>query len=174
MAGSKREKRPGVWELRVHISGGRYKHKVVRGTDHEADVALLHFASDTLKHRTPTGQVPTLGQVFEAWLSDKSNVTDETRRRYRYQFEKHAPANKKVDQIRPRDIRDIYRKMRQEKLGAWSIRGLNNILSAVLERLVTLVADSLDSYGALYAEEEKTLRRLSKRLSEGMVVSSKA
>lgn len=78
MAGSKRERRPGVWQLRVSVKRHDGKYGLVeetfRGTEAQADRALAKLVAKVDDGKV-TGDARTIAQLAEAWLTHLESLT---------------------------------------------------------------------------------------------------
>jgi integrase len=90
MSGSIREKRPGVWELRVFVGRDpvtrkfRYSSRSVSGTKREAQRVLNEMAVDA-DRGLYTGTGTPFRLLVEKWLElAKNDLSPSTIRRYRY------------------------------------------------------------------------------------------
>jgi integrase len=86
MAGSKRERRPGVWELRVHDPTAKsgQRSRTFHGGQREADRALAAFVTEIDQARAAAPAAGTFGDLLERWLTHcKPNVTAKTWYGYR-------------------------------------------------------------------------------------------
>lgn len=89
MAGSKREKRPGVWELRVYAGRGadgrdRYRSRTFHGGTRDADRALAALVTQVDQARADAPAAGTFGDLLERWLAHcRPNVTAKTWHGYR-------------------------------------------------------------------------------------------
>jgi integrase len=72
--GSKRQKATGVWELRVHISAGKYRSRTFRGSAKKADTALRALIGEVEAERARPAAGVTLGEWIEQWLARVSKV----------------------------------------------------------------------------------------------------
>ena len=89
MAGSLREKRPGVWELRVYLgreplSGRkRYRSRTVQGGRRAAEVELAQLVTEA-HQEGPLTEPATVAQLFDRWLDlAERDLSPTTLRNYR-------------------------------------------------------------------------------------------
>jgi integrase len=90
-SGSLRERRPGVWEIRIAVATdpvtGRSIQRsfTTRGSRTEAEARCAELAADYAAHRgvREAGPFITVGQVFERWLSSDHDWAPSTWSSYR-------------------------------------------------------------------------------------------
>lgn len=124
MAGSKRERSPGVWELRVYLGDRRQVSRTHRGDERSADRALARLVVevDDGEHErepAPDRDDPTLAEWLEAWFArespDWSPTSTATARSH---IDHHiAPelGDLRLSEIRLRDVELWIRDLRDRK-----------------------------------------------------------
>src|SRR5579872_6460927 len=95
MRGSKLERSPGVWRLRVFIGNHpvtgnpRQVTRTFRGTKREAETALSNFVADVVNGQAPIGGSVTLGEYLDGWLDHiTSNRSSTTVRGYGFKIKR--------------------------------------------------------------------------------------
>jgi integrase len=129
-SGSKREVRPGVWQLRV---GGR--SKTVRGTSKQAERALATFVAAHGSQDHDGSE--TLEQLIDAWLPVAA-IEPSTRLTYDSAL-KHLPArmrSAKVTALRLRQFDQMYANLAAAGVGANTVAKLHTALSSALTEAV--------------------------------------
>lgn len=116
MRGSKRERRPGVWELRVHVgrdpSTGRdrYRSRTVHGGKRAADRALAELVAEVTRARPSSSA--TFAELVEAWLElAERDLSPTTLRTYRSIADKRvlpALGDVPVERLTARDLDGLY------------------------------------------------------------------
>lgn len=130
-SGSKREVRPGVWQLRA---GGRSSTFVGTGKEAERELARLVAVGDG--SRRPAS-VPTLTELLAQWQST-ARLESSTQTTYGHVLA-HLPAKfgaQRIDRLTLRDFDKLYADLERQGVGAPTIRKLHTILSAALTRAV--------------------------------------
>lgn len=126
-SGSKREVRPGVWQLRA---GGRSTTFRGTGKEAEAELARLVVIADSPRR---LAAVPTLTELLAQWQS-VANLEQSTRENYRYVLA-HLPTElgrKRVDKLVLRDFDKLYADLVRKGVGVPTIRRLHRIVSTAL------------------------------------------
>jgi integrase len=132
-SGSKRERRPGVWELRANGAS-----KTFHGGAREAERELR-----TLIDRTGRAQVSadsTLGELLDAWLPD-AVLAKRTRDSYANVLRLHLAADHRlratrVHELQLRDFDRLYLELGRAGVGAQTVRKLHTALSSALTEAV--------------------------------------
>ena len=130
-SGSKREVRPGVWQLRA---GGRSSTFVGTGKEAERELARLVAVGDG--PRRPAS-VPTLAELLAQWQST-ARLESSTQTTYGHVLA-HLPVKfgaQRIDRLTLRDFDRLYADLERQGVGAPTIRKLHTILSAALTRAV--------------------------------------
>lgn len=144
MRGSKRELRPGVWELRVSLgkdpATGKWKQlsKTFRGGSRAADAALRDLVDERVPARSD-GVGATFGQLLDEWLdeTERLDLSPTTIRNYKSQVEHTIrPRLGKVllSRLTPKHLDDLYGVMKDGGSSAKSIRNIHAIISAALHQ----------------------------------------
>ncbi|HOY81698.1 MAG TPA: site-specific integrase [Rhodoglobus sp.] len=117
MRGSKRQRKPGVWELRAYIGRvdgiDRQKSVTFRGSAAAADKALRKLIDDVEdgKH-APRTDPGTVAEMLERWLTDRHrDWAPRTASENRYFVERHLiPRIGKMQaaKVRPPDLKALY------------------------------------------------------------------
>lgn len=147
MAGSKREKRPGVWELRVYAGrvGGRsqYVSRTHRGDSKSAEVALARLVVEVAdgQHRPPPPpdpDDPNLAEWLEDWYARRSPSWSPTSAATaRSHIDHHiAPAlgHHRLSELRLRDVEQWVAALRDKGLAPATVRRVFGVLHSALEQ----------------------------------------
>jgi integrase len=131
-SGSLREKRPGVWELRV---AGR--SKTVRGGRKEAERALAAMVTATPGGKRPRELGVTLGRLLDEWLT-AARIEASTRSTYEAALAHLPPAVRKVklDALELRTFDRLYSDLERAGVSVHQIRKLHTVLSSALTAAV--------------------------------------
>ncbi len=146
MRGSKRELRPGVWELRVSLgydpeSGKRHQvSKTFHGGARAADAALRDLVDHQAPGRTD-GMGVTVGQLLDRWLEEceRLDLSPTTIRNYRSQVNgtiRPRLGKLKLHQLTPKHLDDLYGALKDAGKSPKTIRNVHAILSAALHQAV--------------------------------------
>ena len=130
-SGSKREVRPGVWQLRA---GGR--SSTFRGTGKEAERELARLVAVASGPRR-TATVPTLTQLLAQW-QESARLEQSTLETYRHVLA-HLPAKfgaQRIDRLTLRDFDKLYADLERQGVGAATVRKLHTVMSAALSQAV--------------------------------------
>jgi integrase len=142
--GSKREKRAGVWELRVFqghdpLTGSpRYLSRTVHGGVRDADRELAKLV-------TSVGGVVdariTVGDLLDKWLEHIESLgrSPSTMRGYRSGIERAirpALGRHRLDKLTPRDLDAFYRAFSESGRAPRTVLGVHRILHTALEQAV--------------------------------------
>lgn len=144
MRGSKRELRPGVWELRVSLgkdpATGKWKQlsKTFKGGARAADAALRDIIDQQVPVRSD-GVGATFGQLLDEWLeeTERLDLSPTTIRNYKSQVEHTIrPRLGKVllSRLTPKHLDDLYGVLKDSGSSAKSIRNVHAIISAALHQ----------------------------------------
>lgn len=148
MAGSKRERRPGVWELRVHAGGRRYVSRTHRGDERSADVALARLVVDVAdgNHRRPGPTAepddPTLLEWMTGWIDrqapDWSPTSEATARSHlEHHIARSRLAAMPLSTIRRRDIELWLHDLRDKGLAPSTRIRIFGVVRSALEQAET-------------------------------------
>jgi integrase len=144
MRGSKRQRSPGVWELRVYVgqdpATGTEKtlSKTFRGPARAADAALRELLEAQAPNRAD-GIGVTFGQLLDRWLveCERMELSPTTMRSYRSQVERvlrprlggiHA------SRLSAKHLDDLYGAMRADGKSPKTIRNLHATVSSALHQ----------------------------------------
>lgn len=128
-SGSKREVRPGVWQLRVGGASSTF-----RGTGKQAEAELGRLIVANAGVRSPV-KVPTLRQLLDTWLAG-ARLEQSTRATYGHVLA-HLPdkvAKLPIDRLTLRTFDELYAELERQGVGAATVRKLHTILSAALSK----------------------------------------
>lgn len=144
MQGTKREIRPGVWEIRVPLgkdpATGRYRQlsRTVHGGARDANRAISELqVLQTGDERSALGR--RFGQLLDAWLGEceRLELSPTTLRNYRSHVKRTIrPALGAVplDRLSARNLDILYGEMRQRGLTTKTIRNHHAVISAALHQ----------------------------------------
>lgn len=135
--GSLRERRPGVWELRVGAgrdpASGKYRqqHKTVHGTERQARRALAALVGDVDGGRRPRA-TGTLAELLAQWLAQaEADLSPSTMREYRRLVDRRilpALGARPLAKVTVVELEDFYRGLVRSGLGAGSVRQVHAII----------------------------------------------
>jgi len=126
-SGSKREKRPGVWELRAHGRSSTFK-----GTSKEAERALAKLVAAAPSVRLASSSM-TLGELVEQWRAS-ARLATATKANYDAAL-KHLPASvakMKLEALTLRTFDALYADLERSGVGGPMVRKLHAALSSAL------------------------------------------
>lgn len=109
-AGSKRQKAPGVWELRATQADGARISRTIHGSESDAEAALVQLLKELAGGITPAPKSLTLGKHLQNWLAESAihRVDDGTYRAYALTVTQHILphpiARMPLVMVRPQDI----------------------------------------------------------------------
>ena len=146
MPGTRRERRRGVWELRVHVGQdpktGKYRQisKTFYGSARGADDALRDLL-EKYRHGRPDGIGASLSDVLDRWIEECERVglSPTTVRNYRSRTERTIrPALGKIQlaRLRARHLDDLYGQLKSEGRAPKTIRNTHAIIAAALHQAV--------------------------------------
>jgi integrase len=125
MRGSMRQRRPGVWELRVHLGRDpltgkvRQRSQTFHGGKRQAQGALAELVADSAEMRAPATE-GTVGFLLDEWFSGEvDDWSPTTAKRYRGIIEAHLRPTIGAVELRkltPKHLDDLYRAMGAEGL----------------------------------------------------------
>ena len=145
MKGTKDERSPGVWRLRVFIGrdpvtgNPRQVTRTFRGTKKQADTALAEFLTEVSNRSVPVDVSTTLGAFLDRWLDHiEPNRSPSTILGYRHKIEriKKQLGNVRLDKLTPQHLDRAYRVWQDEGLHASTVHHLHRVLSAALRQAV--------------------------------------
>ena len=138
MAGSKREKKPGVWELRY-----RGISRSVHGGARDADRALRQFVQEIERGTVSDRRKTTLGQLLDEFMDLAAHgprpLATTTRNRYRYAIKgqiKPALGDRRIDKLTSFELDRLYRSLLASGLKPASVRKVHNIIRRALGQAV--------------------------------------
>ena len=127
-SGSKRERTPGVWEIRAYGLSQTF-----RGTAKQAEGALAKFVTENSHGQVAPGSA-TFGQLIDRWL-EVAQIEPSTRTAYEGVLELHLPAEVrswKLNKLQLGDFDRLYARLTRDGVQAYPIRKLHTALSAAL------------------------------------------
>lgn len=145
MRGTKDERSPGVWRLRVFtgrdpVTGNpRQVTRTVRGTKKEADTALAQFVTEVTSGRLPVAASVPLAHFLERWLDHiRPHRSPTTIKGYRHKIERinGMLGGVRLDRLTAQHLDRAYRAWLDEGLQASSVHHLHRVLSAALRQAV--------------------------------------
>ena len=145
MAGSKRERAPGVWQLTVTL-GSDYKgqprrfYKTVRGTEKEAERELALFYADCIRGNTARGTEQTVEHMVRGYIEErpKGSLKENTLKGYRDILTcRIAPyiGDLRLTRATPRTLQGWVDDL-ADRYHPKSVRNAVGLLSASFERLI--------------------------------------
>jgi len=146
MKGSKREIRPGVWELRVHagtdlVTGKpRYVSRTVHGGPRLVSREMARLVAEVSAKRV-VGTNVTFGSLLDTWLGHLEALgrSPTTIKGYRSKVEsaiKPALGDVSLDRLGPADLDRFYRSRVQYGNSPRTIAGMHRVISSVLSQAV--------------------------------------
>jgi integrase len=143
--GTKTERSPGVWRLRVFvgsdpITGNPLQlSRTFRGTKRQADSALAAFLSDVLTGEAPMLGTTTLAEYLDRWLAHITPTRSPTTiRGYKFKIKRidNKLGNIQLGKLTAQHIDRAYRAWLDEGLDPSSVHHLHRVLSAALRQAV--------------------------------------
>lgn len=142
MAGSKRERRPGVWELIVYLGRDpvtgkkRWKSETFRGGERTAEKRLAALATELDNEKPSSSQ--SIGFLLDEYLRllKRENRSASTLRTYGVYVEKYLrPALGKIrmDKLTAGDVRQLEAMMTEQNKAPSTIRQVHAILRGALK-----------------------------------------
>lgn len=142
--GSKRQVRPGVWELRVSLGNDpvtgnlRQLSKTFHGGSRAADAALRDLVDQQAPGRAD-GVGATVGQLLDRWLEEceRLDLSPTTIRTYKAQITKTIRprlGKLKLSQLTARHLDDLYGAMKDASKSPKTIRNHHAVVSAALHQ----------------------------------------
>ena len=146
MKGTKREKRKGVWELRVYVGTDSAKgtprqiSRTFHGGARAADDALRSLVEQSGEGRQD-GLGNTFGQLLDRWLveCERLDLSPTTMRTYRAQIEqtiRPALGRLQLSRLTPKHLDDLYGAMKERGAAPKTIRNHHAIMSSALHQAV--------------------------------------
>lgn len=145
MKGTKDERSPGVWRLRVFIGldpvtgNPRQVSRTFRGTGREADTAMAKFLAEVASGKAAGGGSTTVGEFLDQWLEHiKPHRSPTTIRGYRFKIAriKKRVGSVRLDKLTAQHLDRAYRAWLEEGLDPSSVHHLHRVLSAALHQAV--------------------------------------
>jgi integrase len=143
MRGSMRQRKPGVWELRVHlgrdpVSGKvRQRSKTVHGGRRDAERHLAELVAGSAEHRAPA-TAGTVAFLLDEWFADGvDGWSPTTARNYRLIIDRRlVPAVGAVElrKLTVKHLDDLYRGMTRRGLAARTVRQTHAVIRRALEQ----------------------------------------
>ncbi|HXZ82766.1 MAG TPA: site-specific integrase, partial [Acidimicrobiales bacterium] len=144
MRGSKRQIRPGVWELRVSLGNDpvtgklRQLSKTFHGGSRAADAALRDLVDQQAPGRAD-GVGATVGQLLDRWLEEceRLDLSPTTIRTYKAQITQTIRprlGKLKLSQLTARHLDDLYGAMKDVGKSPKTIRNHHAIIAAALHQ----------------------------------------
>ena len=145
MAGNKRERAPGVWQLTVTL-GSDYRgqprrfYKTVRGTEKEAERELALFYADCIRGNTAPGTEQTVEQMVRGYIEERprGSLKENTLKGYRnilkYRISPYI-GDLRLTRATPRTLQGWVDDL-SEQYHPKSVRNAVGLLSASFERLI--------------------------------------
>lgn len=148
MAGSKREKKPGVWELRVSVgrdASGRYQYvsRTVQGGAREADRQLRALVAEVERGGISERRQITLAELLAEWMETNTSgarpLATTTRNAYRYLIRQHigpALGSRRIDKLTPFELDRFYGALLAKGLAPATARKAHNVIRRALGQAV--------------------------------------
>ncbi len=141
MQGSKRERAPGVWELRVYVGRDatgtkRWKSRTFRGGEKAANRALRQLIAEVENEREsgPPPDDPTLAQHLEQWLARRPD--DRTARSLATLHITPHLGHHRLSQLKLRHVDQWIHELERGDLSAASIQRTHTVLQSALQQAV--------------------------------------
>lgn len=144
MRGTKEERSPGVWRLRVYIGSDpvtgspRQATRTFRGTKKQADSALAEFVRDLGRGEVSTDR-STLAQYLERWLDHIAPTKSPTTvRNYRGKIKRinEKLGSTQLSKLTAQHLDRAYRQWLDEGLHPTSVHHIHGVISAALNQAV--------------------------------------
>lgn len=142
MAGTIRQRRPGVWQLRVSAgfdSSGRRRviTETFHGSETQAGIRLAQLVTNAARGSVPTAL--TLGTVLDEHMTH-GGLARSTVAKFTYGLKHLPPAwrRKRLDRITARDIQQLYRTLAANGVTASSIRAIHEVCRASVNQVLRL------------------------------------
>src|SRR5438132_6944 len=138
MRGTKLERSPGIWRLRVFVGSDpitgspRQLSRTFRGTKKQADTALAEFVSSVVSGDAPVISGITLGAYLHRWLDHITPTRSPTTvRGYRFKIKRITAklGNVGLDKLTAQQLDRAYREWLDEGLDPSSVHHLHRVLS---------------------------------------------
>lgn len=144
MRGTKEERSPGVWRLRVYIGSDpvtgspRQATRTFRGTKKQADSALAEFVRDLGRGEVSTDR-STLAQYLERWLDHIApSKSPTTVRNYRGKIKRinEKLGSTQLSKLTAQHLDRAYRQWLDEGLHPTSVHHIHGVISTALNQAV--------------------------------------
>jgi integrase len=145
MRGTKTERSPGVWRLRVFVGSDPITGNPVqvtrtfKGTKKQADTALAEFVAQSVNGGAPLLRSTTLGEYLERWLDHITPTRSPTTvRGYRFKVKRITAklGHVRLDKLTAQHLDRTYREWLEEGLDPSTVHHLHRVLSAALRQAV--------------------------------------
>jgi integrase len=145
MRGTKLERSPGVWRLRVFTGSDpvtghpRQLSRAFRGTKKQADTALAEFVAEVVNGTAPLVKSTTVAEYLDRWLGHITPTRSSTTiRGYRFKVKRITDqlGGIRLDRLTPQHLDRTYRHWLDEGLDASTVHHLHRVLSAALRQAV--------------------------------------
>jgi integrase len=143
--GSKDERTPGVWRLRVFtgrdpVTGNpRQVTRTFRGTKKQADTALAQFVTEVATGSVTLARTATVAEFLDRWLEHiQPDRSPTTIKGYRHKVERinRQLGGIRLDRLTAQHLDRAYRVWLDEGLHPSSVHHLHRVLSAALRQAV--------------------------------------
>lgn len=137
MAGSiQRRGRAPSWRLRVYAGDGKYVTETVNGPEKEARERLSRLVIEVADgRRAPSARV-SFGDLLDEWMATKEpDLAPKTMELYRGIVNRHlrpALGDRPLHRLGPRDLDQLYAKLRESGLSTTTVRKVHNIANGAL------------------------------------------
>jgi len=145
MKGTKTERSPGVWRLRVFVGtdpttgSPRQLGRTFRGNSRQADTALAEFVTEAARGAAPMARGTTLDDFMDRWLRHITPTrSPSTIRGYRFKTARISAklGHLRLDKVTGQDLDRAYREWLEEGLDPSTVNHLHRVLSAALRQAV--------------------------------------
>lgn len=145
MRGTKLERSPGVWRLRVFIGrdgstgNPRQLSRTFRGTKKGADTALANFLTEVANGTIPIVASTTLAEYLDRWLDHITpSRSPTTIRGYKFKIKRISAklGTISLDKLTAQHLDRTYREWLDEGLHPSSVHHLHRVISAALRQAV--------------------------------------
>ncbi len=145
MRGTRTQRSPGVWRLRVFVGSDastgnpRQLSRTFKGTKKQADTALAGFLAEVLNGTAPMAGSATLDEYLHQWLDHITPTRSPTTvRGYRFKVKRISAklGRVRLDKLTAQQLDRTYREWLDEGLDPSSVHHLHRVLSAALRQAV--------------------------------------
>jgi integrase len=143
--GTKVERSPGVWRLRVYIGGDpvtgnpRQASRTFKGTKRQAESALAEFVGEVVNGTAPLGRSTSLTEFLERWIDHITpSRSPTTIRGYKFKVKRISEKLGRIplDKLTAQHLDRAYVEWLKEGLDPSSVHHLHRVLSAALRQAV--------------------------------------